>query len=1042
MKKEKTMILIASILLIIRGVLGSLLGIFAYIDSYTYSDHIFEIIILVYSIVALGIGITAISVSRKDETLINRKGLILTFAILSIFQTIVASVLLFIAYDGVSRMAKSNSAVPNAPNNTKPATKKEVVKEYVSPEKKKIDILAKLGVFLVVLSGIILSTSYNNLFSSDISKPIIMVVLFLIFRLLYRLFDQKIKIESSSKLYYILSYVFFVLIFISIGYFNIISYDLSFSGYYSNLMYAIVLLSLSFSIVSIKNKYGYKVLGEISFSLVILSIILVLDQFNFDRTQIMGILLIISLFIYMNKDRLNNCILNINDIMFALVGLVYLSTYIFSGEFKVFELIIGIFIIALLRQRIVMNDRFACATKYILPIFINLLIVSTITQASNSCSIGDASEIFITPQIFNYRMITIIVLLLGNYLFLRAKDKETIHSGLISSIVLILLETISLVNLEYSMLGVLASIVVFSYITVILTVAQKDFIKKTCLITQFISLLLLAISGVLFYKNNGINVSYDTFVNVFLIFVMILNRFEKKLFEEYKLIRPVYFTTVITLLLTCSIFVSQHNIAYNLLMLALLFIYRRYANIYESKKHVFNYLILACAFLNLSAIVITFTSTLITNLILLVSLLITAYYVSRQKYSSYFIFCLAYLPYVQALSEVTMGHEIFVILSRLPLIFITFVITRKILSMNRVGNLVVEIILLTIVFFSYIFEVELTLGLFTFVLALIMIYIGFKNEKYNSLFIVGIGATLLNIIVQLADFWVSVPLPVYLLVSGLAIIGYVTYKEINKNKVKEEPKKEKVIEENIDTKNNAINIVLLLITCSCILINHYNIRSEIKAKELKEIETKLVAKGIDINTIYYNEDSEYLYIVEGNHYDVETILREYVKDYDSIRYKSYHIKYVPSDKLQEIKDDYERIGYYDYSDEYDYLYEYHMGTQRSFYYSGPVKRDIRLGSVNFEVKNKIINYLNGANDYYSKYNTYTKLVYNVYDTNYLELYISNVKDNIVVVSTSEGNKRITQDGLYRFKDKYGEVTININDKQNNYNDPYQYYYEN
>ena len=73
MKKEKTMILIASILLIIRGVLGSLLGIFAYIDSYTYSDHIFEIIVLIYSIVALGIGITAISVSRKDETLLKRK---------------------------------------------------------------------------------------------------------------------------------------------------------------------------------------------------------------------------------------------------------------------------------------------------------------------------------------------------------------------------------------------------------------------------------------------------------------------------------------------------------------------------------------------------------------------------------------------------------------------------------------------------------------------------------------------------------------------------------------------------------------------------------------------------------------------------------------------------------------------------------------------------------------------------------------------------------------------------------------------------------
>ena len=67
MKKEKTMILIASILLIIRGVLGSLLGIFAYIDSYTYSDHIFEIIVLIYSIVALGIGITAMLFHRQGE---------------------------------------------------------------------------------------------------------------------------------------------------------------------------------------------------------------------------------------------------------------------------------------------------------------------------------------------------------------------------------------------------------------------------------------------------------------------------------------------------------------------------------------------------------------------------------------------------------------------------------------------------------------------------------------------------------------------------------------------------------------------------------------------------------------------------------------------------------------------------------------------------------------------------------------------------------------------------------------------------------------
>jgi acetyl esterase/lipase len=70
------------------------------------------------------------------------------------------------------------------------------------------------------------------------------------------------------------------------------------------------------------------------------------------------------------------------------------------------------------------------------------------------------------------------------------------------------------------------------------------------------------------------------------------------------------------------------------------------------------------------------------------------------------------------------------------------------------------------------------------------IFVGNKFEKFNSLFYEGIGLMIANIIIQFKDYWISIPPYVYILVAGLLIVGYVTYKEFNKTKNKNVVKKE------------------------------------------------------------------------------------------------------------------------------------------------------------------------------------------------------------------------------------------------------------
>ena len=117
---------------------------------------------------------------------------------------------------------------------------------------------------------------------------------------------------------------------------------------------------------------------------------------------------------------------------------------------------------------------------------------------------------------------------------------------------------------------------------------------------------------------------------------------------------------------------------------------------------------------------------------------------------------------------------------------------------------------------NYLFYSNIWFGIINGIISIAMILTSIKKEEYESLYYSGIVIMILNIIFQLAEFWTRIPSFVYLLLSGLALIGYVTLKEMDFMKKfhlkrKELKKDINVYEKQSNTPYLVIIIILFII---------------------------------------------------------------------------------------------------------------------------------------------------------------------------------------------------------------------------------------
>ena len=117
-------------------------------------------------------------------------------------------------------------------------------KENIDPQAKKIDILLKLGVGMVFVSGILFATTSWSIITNLI-KLIVLTLLGFMFLGLSIFSEKKLKIKNTTIMYWFLSMSFFFSIVLGIGYFGMLGEALSYKGELKDIMYSITFLYFS-----------------------------------------------------------------------------------------------------------------------------------------------------------------------------------------------------------------------------------------------------------------------------------------------------------------------------------------------------------------------------------------------------------------------------------------------------------------------------------------------------------------------------------------------------------------------------------------------------------------------------------------------------------------------------------------------------------------------------------------------------------------------------------------------------------------------------
>ena len=87
-----------------------------------------------------------------------------------------------------------------------------------------------------------------------------------------------------------------------------------------------------------------------------------------------------------------------------------------------------------------------------------------------------------------------------------------------------------------------------------------------------------------------------------------------------------------------------------------------------------------------------------------------------------------------------------------------------------------EIFATSAVLLLNVFTESVLIGIVVGTISILLIVIGINKERFKHFVNVGIIFTLLNLIYQLRTVLTEIPLPIYLLIAGLTILGVVTYK--------------------------------------------------------------------------------------------------------------------------------------------------------------------------------------------------------------------------------------------------------------------------
>ncbi len=776
--------IIVGILPIIGGIVA-LPNILEITDRTSGFEYVIETMIIMFGIAvvimrlpALISGILYINyLSLPDEKLATKKVPIMVWSIINILTAnVVGAITGFMS-------AKYISELKNEISKNKAAEIKSIVRTKKEQEeikrKNSFNVLLNVGIFLIVFSGLIISTSTWDVISDNV-KIILVFITSLVFGMLSYVFKSKIVNKKAEMVYYILSGVFLVLTVIAIGTYGVLGTYMSFEGDGSYILSSIIfglsgLIAYSIRITYKKENFIYLQYG--------LNNIAVISLFSgFIDSNIgaicaaLQIIVLAAVYINMfNKLKLNSRYQVLLPII-IIVNTIYIATYLSqvlqSNSTILWSVIVLIGNLILMHTAVVNKDKtilnLLSTILYNIVIFINLIILQ--------------SDNLIATLIFS------VIYLIDNILILSHKEsiKYFVAERYLQliKIAAVLISIFMILEYYYIDLGSMWLLLPINIALLIFYFTKQNFKEKN---------ICLLISLVLSYYYLMISYYYVTISIIELnIFTYIIN----------------IITFVITLIVTCKD--KKGNL-----------INRYIANIGLAIS-----VFILCGTDTISKIVvenlkdISFTvgfmvqqyTTLIIHIIGIAIYMLMAIGSRKHKNLSGINLLFAAFLGISFINELHFINEFKTIFVNIILTLIIFNITRLILDIKRLKTIhIIERIALICIQLPIIFSDNILAVSYIAIIDIIFVFVGINSKKLYSLFHVGIISIILTAIFQFREFLGKIPFPVYIFFIGVGIVVYITFREMNrkenrniktaKSNINE---KEKVLIDNLSNEKNDI----------------------------------------------------------------------------------------------------------------------------------------------------------------------------------------------------------------------------------------------
>lgn len=639
-------------------------------------------------------------------------------------------------------------------------------KEIISKETKQLDILLKIGLAMISISGLIFATSTWNLVANSI-KVISLFVFGLLFLGMSIFSEKKLKIKSTTMTYWILSMLFFI--FTTVGAFSLKIFGEVFSyiGSMNGICYAITYITTSITSYLTYKKFNKKFFLSVGNVFLYLTFSNLLSSTPLKEELFIAILalttLIISIICNVKRNDFTKNLSIVSRIMsymyplltinllFEKINNIYFAIMIFSQMANLTY--------QALSNKEEVNGVFASLTNTMLLLFINKMhlsssIILPITFAATSIYvlIGFLPKLYKKNKAFHITNLTInMIMSLFAFGFSFITNN---YSMLIIAALLILPSIIALFKNNTLLTNVEKILSPYKYVLaliLLIVVLHKEVLE----INVSLAISIISIIVGIFYllaKEKYYKITYLIFYIISLLFSFIL--------PSDKSVITIIANIISSLLLFVIVYRSNNNMKKFTPIATIVSLFSIYYNIVPSDVIKLN--------------------TFVLNVIVIVAyLIITLIFNSEKKVFIPTLFMYT-IPLISISNYISISY-ISTILNIAVSFYILALICELLIKDEETKNAIASIFSALILLFS-VFNENIYVGIFIGILSVLLILIGIFNKKYKSLYIIGIIYLILNLIYQLRNVWGRIPFWLYLLIVGLLIIGIVTYMQIKISK--------------------------------------------------------------------------------------------------------------------------------------------------------------------------------------------------------------------------------------------------------------------